>query len=216
VRTEEVLTAGARELGVVLAPAQIALFLEYLNNLKFWNKKINLTGTKNDEHIVINHFLDSMTILPFISEGSRLLDIGSGAGFPGIPLKVVMPTLLITLLDSAHKKVFFMRELIRKLKLNGVEAVCGRAEDVNNGIPRNHFHFVVSRAVGKIEDLAKLSTPYLDGSGKIILMRGPSGLREWEQLTDKNDLRLKLLHSKSLSLPFTGHHRVVLVIASTS
>jgi 16S rRNA (guanine527-N7)-methyltransferase len=187
-----------------------------LNNLKFWNRKINLTGTTDDEHIVINHFLDSMTILPFISEGSKLLDIGSGAGFPGIPLKVVMPNLVITLLDSASKKVFFMREVIRKLRLNEVEAVCGRAEDVNNGIPRNHFHFVVSRAVGKIEDLAKLSIPYLGGDGKIILMRGPIGLREWGQLTDKNALRLKLLQSESLSLPFTGHRRVVLVITCRS
>ena len=215
-RTEEVLTTGASELGLVLTPSQVGLFLEYLNNLKFWNKKINLTGTKDDELIVINHFLDSMTILPFISEGSRLLDLGSGAGFPGIPLKIVMPNLIITLLDSASKKVFFMREVIRKLRLNEVEAVCGRAEDVNNGIPRSHFQFVVSRAAGKIEDLARLSIPYLGEDGKIILMRGPSGLREWEELADKNALRLGLSQSKSLSLPFTGHHRVVLVIASTS
>jgi 16S rRNA (guanine527-N7)-methyltransferase len=216
VRTEEVLTAGARELGVLLTPAQVSLFLEYLNNLKFWNKKINLTGTRDDEDIIINHFLDSMTILPFISEGSRLLDIGSGAGFPGIPLKIVMPTLIITLLDSASKKVFFMREAIRKLSLTGIEAVCGRAEDVNNSVPRSHFQFVVSRAVGKIEDLAKLSIPYLGENGNIILMRGPSGLREWEQLADKNTLRLRLSQSKSLSLPFTGHRRVVLVIAYAS
>jgi 16S rRNA (guanine527-N7)-methyltransferase len=216
VRTEEVLTAGARELGVLLTPVQVGLFLEYLNNLKFWNKKINLTGTKDDKDIIINHFLDSMTILPFISEGSKLLDIGSGAGFPGIPLKIMMPTLIITLLDSASKKVFFMREAIRKLSLNGIEAVCGRAEDIDNGIPRSHFQFVVSRAVGKIEDLAKLSIPYLGENGKIILMRGPSGLSEWEQLTHKSALSLRLSESKSLSLPFTGHRRVVLVITLTS
>ncbi len=215
-RTEEVLTAGASELGVLLTPAQVSLFLEYLNNLKFWNKKINLTGTRDDKDIIINHFLDSMTILPFISEGSRLLDIGSGAGFPGIPLKIVMPTLIITLLDSASKKVFFMREAIRKLSLNGIKAVCGRAEDVNNGVPRSHFQFVVSRAVGKLEDLTKLGIPYLDENGKIILMRGPNGLREWEQLTHKSALRLRLSQSKSLSLPFTRHRRVILVIAYAS
>lgn len=211
-KVRELLINGAGELGIELTGHQTKLFLDYLDCIKFWNKKINLTGIKGESQMVINHFLDSISIFPFISENSKLLDIGSGAGFPGIPLKIVMPSLEVTLLDSVEKKVFFMREVIRRLGLQKTHAICGRAEDISNGVARGYFDFVVSRAVGKVEKLLRLATPYLCKGGKLVLMRGKSGLREWGQIRDQAAQSFELLESKEFSLPFVKHQRVILVI----
>ncbi|MBI2485685.1 MAG: 16S rRNA (guanine(527)-N(7))-methyltransferase RsmG [Deltaproteobacteria bacterium] len=213
-KVEELLINGAREFGIELTRHQIELFLDYLDNIKFWNKKINLTGTKDEHQVVINHFLDSISIFPFISENSKLLDIGSGAGFPGIPLKIVMPSLEVTLLDSVEKKVFFMREVIRRLELRKTQAIWGRAEDIGNGVARGYFDFVVSRAVGKVEKLLELGIPYLGEGGKIVLMRGKGGLGEWDQIKYKATQKFKLLESKEFSLPFEKHQRVILIVSS--
>lgn len=214
-KVDEILVKGAEELGVTLTQEQVGLFLEYLESIKVWNKKINLTAIREERGIVINHFLDSISLVPFIIGGSNLLDIGSGAGFPGIPLKIVIPELEVTLLDSVEKKVFFMRYVIRRLRLKGIESVCGRAEDTGNGIPRGHFDLVVSRAVAEIRVLLKLSAPYINEKGKVVLMRGKRGFEEWEEVKKRDAQGFRLLESKRLFLPFTGHERVILVVAST-
>lgn len=210
---EGILIKGAEKLGVQLTSGQVSLFLKYLEKIKFWNEKINLTGTGDEEQIVVNHFLDSITVVPFVSEGSKLLDIGSGAGFPGIPLKIVRPSLEITLLDSVQKKVFFMRDVIRGLGLKGIKAISGRAEDIIDEVPRAYFDFVVSRAVGNIEKLIELGIPYLRGGGEIILMRGEKGIEELGEMRDRAYQNIKLVESKEFSLPFSGHERVILVIS---
>ncbi len=212
-QAEEILIKGAEELGVRLTSGQVSLFLEYLERIKFWNKRINLIGTQDEKGIVVSHFLDSITVVPFIPENSKLLDIGSGAGLPGIPLKIVRPSLEITLLDSAHKRVFFMRDVIRVLKLKGIRAVSGRAENVIDGVPRAYFDLVVSRAVGNIEKLIELGIPYLREGGRIVLMRGKKGLEEWDEAKDRTVRGIELLESKEFSLPLIGHRRVILVIA---
>ena len=211
-KVTELLINGARELGIELTGQQTERFLDYLDCIKLWNKKINLTGIKDESQMVINHFLDSISILPFISENSKLLDIGSGAGLPGIPLKIVMPSLEVTLLESGGKKVFFMREVIRRLGLQKTHAIFGRAEDIGNGVARGYFDFVVSRGVAKVGKLLELGAPYLGQGGKMMLMRGRSGFEEWGQIKDQAAQRFELLESKQLSLPFVEHQRVILVI----
>ena len=210
---EEVLVRGASELGFQLTPQQVDLFHEYLKKIKSWNEKINITRINDEREIVINHFLDSITPLPFISENSKVLDIGSGGGFPGIPIKIVRPSLEVILLDSVQKKVFFMRDVIRSLPLKGIKAIRGRAEDISNGIPRSYFDFVISRAVGKVDEILKLAKPYLEEGGKIILMKGKKGLEEWEVRKDASTRNFSLVNSKMFSLPFSRHHRVILIIA---
>lgn len=211
--TQEVLVTGARELDIQLSSGQTQLFLSYLDLLKFWNKRINLTATEDEGEIIINHFLDSVSILPFISKNTRVLDLGSGAGFPGIPLKIVEPSLEVTLLDSVQKKVFFMRDVIRKLKISEIQAIYGRAEDHNNGIPRGYFDFVVSRAVSKIENLLELSSPYIREKGEIILMRGKRGLEEWSRIS-KTSQSFRLINYRKFSLPFGKQERTILVLAT--
>lgn len=209
----EVLVKGARELGVELLPETVELFMRYLEYLKFWNKKINLTSVREDRKIVINHFLDSITVLSLIDRNSKVLDVGSGAGFPGIPLKLVEPSLIVTLMDSVHKKVVFMRYVIRELGLKGIEAVWARAEDPKNGIPRGYFDFVVSRAVGKIEEILEVCSPYVVGKGRIILMRGKRGLDEWNALDDSVRRDYRLEEFKRVALPFGKQQRVILSVS---
>ena len=120
----------AVEFDFSISQEEISRFDIYLRELKAWNEKFNLTAIKEDREIVIKHFLDSLTPLRLIKPGSILLDIGSGAGFPGIPLKIVEPSLNITLIDSVNKKVTFMKHIIEELGLSGIEAIHTRAEDL--------------------------------------------------------------------------------------
>jgi 16S rRNA (guanine527-N7)-methyltransferase len=211
-KPEEMLYEGASRLGVGLSPAMLGLFMRYLSELKLWNRKINLTSLRNDREIVIGHFLDSISALRFVPATGRLIDIGSGAGFPGIPIKIVCPELEVTLLDSSHKKVMFMREVIRALGLEGVTAVWGRAEDEGNGIGRRSFGRVITRAVGPIPEILRLSGPYLAPGGRIILMRGQRGGEEWEAAEPKIVRKFRLAERSEFTLPFGGQSRVILAL----
>ncbi|MBI4229048.1 MAG: 16S rRNA (guanine(527)-N(7))-methyltransferase RsmG [Deltaproteobacteria bacterium] len=208
---KEILISGANELDITLSAQQIELFINYLDILQFWNRKINLTSIKDRREIVIRHFLDSLTIIHFIHGGSRVLDIGSGAGLPGIPLKIVDPSIEITLLDSTQKKVYFLSEVIRKLRLEGISAVCGRAESEDNGVPRSYYNFVISRALGTVDKVIELSVPYIVDDGEIILMRGKSGLEEWSG-SKAVSKEFRLIKFSSLVLPYTRQKRVILVV----
>jgi 16S rRNA (guanine527-N7)-methyltransferase len=183
-----------------------------LRELKSWNRKINLTGLKGDRDIVIGHFLDSMSAARFVPGASRLLDIGSGAGFPGIPIKIVSPSVEVALLDSVHKKVMFMREVIRALGLGGITAVWGRAEDEGNGIERRSFETVITRAVGPVPGILRLSEPYLAAGGRIVLMRGQRGGDEWEAVDMGVKEKFRLAERSDFTLPFGGQSRVILVV----
>jgi len=206
------LIEGARELGVDISEKDADLFFKYLENLKTWNAKINLTSIKNDREIIISHFLDSISVAPLIEDGMKVLDIGSGAGFPGIPLKIVRPGLEVTLLDSVNKKVTFMNDTIRKLRLENIKAVWGRAEKSLNDIPRHQFDYVVNRAVGSILDTLRLSSPYVSEYGVIILMRGKRGSEEWNTAIEDVENEFELLDFKDLTLPLSDLKRMILVL----
>jgi len=206
------LIEGARELGVDISEKDADLFFKYLENLKTWNDKINLTSIKNDREIIISHFLDSISIAPLIEDGMKVLDIGSGAGFPGIPLKIVRPGLEVTLLDSVNKKVTFMNVTIRKLGLEKIKAVWGRAEESLNDIPLHYFDYVVNRAVGSISDTLRLSSPYVSKDGVIILMRGKRGSEEWNTAIEDVENEFELLDYKDFTLPLSDLKRIILVL----
>ncbi len=203
---------GAAELGVELAPEQVSLFMSYLDTLELWNRRVSLTSLKGEKEIIVNHFLDSITAASLIRGDSKLLDIGSGAGFPGVPLKIVIPSLDVTLLDSVHKKVMFMKELVRVLGLSDTRAVCGRAEDEYNGIERGVFDFVITRAVGAIPEIVKLSDPYLPTKGRIVIMRGRRGDEEWESAEPALREKFRLVERKAFRLPLGGHSRVIFAL----
>ena len=209
---EVLLSEGALGLGVELTPEMLRLFMRYLSELKAWNTKINLTSLRDDRDIVIGHFLDSISAVRFMPEKGRLLDIGSGAGFPGIPIKLVIRPLEVMLIDSSHKKTAFMREIVRVLGLDGVNIVCGRAEDERNGIERRSFDRVITRAVGPIPEILRLSEPYLAPAGRIILMRGRRGGDEWAAAGEKVKDRFKLVDRSEFTLPYGGQSRAILAV----
>ncbi len=207
----EILISGANELEITLSAEQTDLFLAYLRIFKVWNEKINLSSIKDEKDIVVRHFLDSLTIFHHIEEKSRVLDIGSGAGFPGIPLKLVNPSIETTLLDSTRRKVYFLRDVIRKLRLQTITAVCARAESEDNGLERGFYDFVVSRAVASVDKLVDIGQPYLVDGGKILLMRAKSGLMEWSDSKAVSS-GFRLLKFSDLVLPYSNRRRVVLVV----
>lgn len=209
---EKILVEGSNSLGIKLNETQVRSFAEFLKLLKKWNKRISLTSINNDKDIVIKHFLDSLSISNLIPDSSLVLDIGSGAGFPGIPLSIVNPSLKITLLDSTEKKVFFTREVIRKLELQNVETLVGRGEDLNNGIKRGVYDFVLTRAVGDIKKIIKFGCQYLNAGGRLLLMRGKSGLKEWNIVKDELYGKIELIEVKEQTLPFSDYKRAVLVV----
>lgn len=149
-------------------------FYLYMNNLLEWNQKINLTAIKSEKDIIVKHFIDSIIIDKYVN-GNEVLDIGSGAGFPGIPLKIVNDNLNITLIDSVNKKVNFMNDSINKLKLKNIRAIHVRAEEMaHEKMFREKFDIVVSRAVANMSTLVEYMLPFVKVGGKCLCLKGPN------------------------------------------
>lgn len=168
-----VLSSGAAELGIDLPNSLRSAFQIYLRELQAWNQKTNLTAITGEEEIVIKHFLDSLALTLALEPPvtGRLLDVGSGAGFPGLPLKLLHPQLDVTLLEPSQKKTAFLRHLIGKLNLEGVTVLARRVEDVKKGsAPSQAFRWIVTRAV-KAGDLLPAFRTLLEEGGRIILCR---------------------------------------------
>ena len=146
----------------------------YMKNLLEWNKIMNLTAIDDEEEIIVKHFLDSIIIHKYLV-GKRGVDIGSGAGFPGIPLKIIDNELNILLVDSVNKKVNFMNDCISKLGLINIEAIHNRAEEIGqNSEYREQFEFATSRAVANMSTLAEYLIPLVKVGGKIYCLKGPN------------------------------------------
>lgn len=167
-----------KENDIKISEDQMNNFILYMDNLIEWNKKINLTAIKEEEDIIVKHFIDSILIEKEIS-GDKLIDIGSGAGFPGIPLKIVRNDLDVTLIDSVNKKVLFMQDSIDKLKLDNIVAVHCRAEDYAHDKQfRESFDVATSRAVSNMSTLVEYMLPFVKVGGKCICMKGPNSEEE--------------------------------------
>lgn len=158
---------------IEITSKQIEKLYLYMENLMEWNKKINLTAIKNEEDIIVKHFLDSVIIKDKIFE-NKILDIGSGAGFPGIPLKIMNDELNVTLIDAVNKKVNFMNDTIQNLKLKNIFSIHGRAEEFGHMIEyREKFDTVISRAVANMSTLVEYMLPFVKPGGKCLCMKGP-------------------------------------------
>ena len=146
-------------------------FLRYRQELLDWNTRINLTAITDPEEVLIKHFLDSLSLLTVYDRpGARLLDIGAGAGFPGLPLKIMRPQWQVVLLEATGKKVTFLRHMIEVLQLEGVEAVHGRAEELGRKAEyRASFDVVTARAVASLPTLLEYAAPFCRVGGQIIL-----------------------------------------------
>lgn len=157
------------ENNIFLNDKQSNLFFNYYLLLKERNEKINLTSITQEDEVIEKHFLDSVVSLKFLPQNARIIDLGSGAGFPGVPLKILREDVDVTLVDSVNKKVNFLNEVISKLKLNKIIAVHTRIEDFANNLKfREKFDVVVSRAVSRLNTLCEYSLPFLKTGGVLI------------------------------------------------
>jgi len=180
----ELLLRGTDALGIALSQRQVENFLSYIDLIQFWNSKFNLTAIRSIALIVQHHFIDSLAIARFTDPDKRLMDIGSGAGFPGIPLKIISPEKEITLVDSQRKKINFMKEVIRELNLKGVEVIEARVEELNpskNGL----FGETVARAFGSLDQFLQISAGLLTPGGQGLFMSGPKGPAAYTYIKDK-------------------------------
>lgn len=203
------LRTGAAELGFSLADSAVEAFSKYLTELKKWNKRVNLTALRTDEDIVVRHFLDSLVCCKAlkISSHARLLDIGAGAGFPGLPIKIVSGSIHLTLLEPSQKKTAFLRHIVGMLGLDDVTVVPERLEQALS-VPavKPPFSHIVCRAL-KLEDLVRFIDPLLDEKGIVALWRGPRKM-EIEAL---DGFRQETVYS--YTLPF-GHGQRYLLFFS--
>jgi 16S rRNA (guanine527-N7)-methyltransferase len=166
----------ALKLGVDLNEQQLASFEIYKNELLQWNAKTNLISENSAQEIIPRHFLDSLTALQFIDKpAARLIDVGCGAGFPGIPLKIARPTFELYLLETNRKKVSFLKHLIRQLNLTDVVVLHDRTENViKTDTWKGKFDVLISRAAFKLSELLPQAEYFLTRSGKLIALKGPN------------------------------------------
>ena len=173
----EKLTTGAKKLGLHLTSQQLEKFQIYYQELVDWNRRINLTAITEYEEVQVKHFLDSLTVAPITSQLKKqgdfnLIDVGTGAGLPGIPLKIIMPEIKLVLLEATTKKAGFLHHIKSKLGLNNIEIIVGRAEAIAHEAQyREKFDLVLSRAVASLPTLVELTLPFCAIGGKFVAQK---------------------------------------------
>ena len=172
----ELLIKGARELDICLTPVQVKSFQFYYEELQSWNQRMNLTAIVDYQETQVKHFLDSLTtslvMADSVKDCGRVIDIGSGGGFPGVPLKLIYPEIHLALLDSVGKKASFLAHLVEALGLKGVEVYTGRAEDLaHDAVLRENFDLVVSRGVASMRVLMEITLPYCRLGGTVVTLK---------------------------------------------
>lgn len=210
----KLLEDGAKEYNIELDQNQITKLLEYKHILMQWNEKMNLTAIEDDRDVIIKHFLDSMSIVPYIkAKDKTLIDIGTGAGFPGIPLKIVYSELKVTLLDSLDKRIKFLNEVIASISLKDISAYHGRAEEygVNKDF-REKFDIATARAVAALPVLLEYCLPFVKVGGTFIAMKG-SNLEEIEASSKALEvLGGEIEDVKELALPSSDIKRNIIIV----
>lgn len=173
------LKTGSEALGIRVSQQQSDQMTAHATELMVWNKKINLTAIKDPGQMAEKHFIDSIAAAVFLEHERSVMDIGSGGGFPGIPLKIMNPCLKVVLIDSSLKKINFLKHVIRKLQLTDIDAIHSRIEDLHeNEAFKNRFDAVISRALTDLSSIVALAVPLLNQTGKIYAMKGKHALEE--------------------------------------
>ena len=208
----------SNDLQIKLDEKQLNQFFDYMNLLIEWNEKINLTAITLPEDIILKHFIDSIMISKYIPQNAYLADVGTGAGFPGIPLKILRKDIKIVLVDSLNKRINFLNEVIEKLDLENIETIHSRAEEFGQDKKyREKFDVVTSRAVANLSTLSEYLIPLSKVNGKCICMKGPNINEEIEQ--GKNAIKIlggTIFNIYEFNLPLSDIGRTIIEINKKS
>jgi 16S rRNA (guanine527-N7)-methyltransferase len=200
-------------MGLTLTDEQITLFETYRETLLLWNARMNLVSLQSELDLPVRHFIDSLTLLPYVPPGTgTVLDIGSGAGFPAIPLKIVRMDLHMTLLEASRKKCSFLKEVIRRLGLQGIAILNCRLEELLKKDYKPSFDLIVSRATLKLPDLLAQGLPLLKQGGILAAMKGPGLEEETAALNSLKSGSFRIVGNYPFTLPLTGDRRNILLV----
>lgn len=203
-RARGLLLDGLRQSSIMLDDQAVTGCIDHVETLVKWNRVQNLSAIRETEDIVVKHLLDSFSILQFV-QGPNVIDVGSGAGFPGIPLALAKPECRMVLLDSSMKKTEFLRHSVARMGLGNIEVICERLQDFS-GIDRT-FDTVIARALGPVSMIAELGLPILSSAGRILAMKGRHPAPELDNLTVPCDASVHQLNVPGLD---AERHLVVL------
>lgn len=197
------------QLGIKLTNQQLAQLEKFYNLLSEWNEKINLTRITNKEDVYLKHFYDSLTITRVVdlTKINTLCDVGTGAGFPGVVLKICFPNLNVTLVDSLNKRVNYLNDIIEKLSLKNIKALHARGEEF-----KGDFDIVTARAVANTEKLLKYTMHLVNKQGLLIAMKGNVDNELTPELITKINKLYKLITIDKFTLPVENSHRSLVVI----
>jgi 16S rRNA (guanine527-N7)-methyltransferase len=208
----ELLKKGLNDLTVNYSENQINAFITYLTDLKKWNKTYNLTALKTDKDIVIKHFIDSLLYLNAIPEGRVIVaDIGSGAGPPGLPLKIIRPDLEMTLIEPSRKKASFLRHMVRTLNLSSIVVLEERVEHIGNDYIEA-FDVTVSRATFSVSGSLNAAYPYIKKGGLLVMSKGPKLTDELKELETSPYAEKVIQTLHKIKLPLSEIQRNILVL----
>lgn len=198
-----------QELNINITDEQLNKLNKFYKLLIEWNKKINLTRIVEEKEVYLKHFYDSLTIAKAIdlSEKETLCDVGTGAGFPGIVLKIIYPNLKITLVDSLLKRVNYLNSIIKELELNNIKAIHSRGEDFND-----KFDVVTARAVANIEKLLKFTMHLVNKNGVFVAMKGNIDEEVTDEVIEKINKKYKILSINKFLLPIENSNRSLVII----
>ncbi len=210
----EKISTQTQKLGIDITSQQAERFYLYTNMLLEWNEKINLTAITELDEIIQKHFIDSLTINKYIKESDSIIDVGTGAGFPGIPLKIVKEDISVTLLDALNKRINFLNEVIEQNELTNIETIHARAEEAGkNKALRESFDIATSRAVAPLNVLVEYLLPLVKIGGKCICMKGSNAKEEIENSRKAiSILGGKIEKIEELELPNSDIKRTIIVI----
>lgn len=178
---KQIFCEEAKKININVTEDMLNKFYKYMVGIIEWNEKINVTSITDEKMFIVKHFMDSLTVARFIKEKNSVIDIGTGAGFPGIPLKIINSNTKITLIDSVNKKLNVIRDLSEKLNLDNLEIIHTRAEELaNNKKYREQFDVAVTRAVSNFNTIVEYMLPFVKEGGVAICMKGPNYKEELE------------------------------------
>jgi 16S rRNA (guanine527-N7)-methyltransferase len=207
------LDEGAKALGVSLSATEIARLALYLEELLRWSKIADLIAPADPDRLIRKHFLDSLAIVPLLPAAGNVLDLGSGAGFPGLVLAIIVPTLQVALIEARRKRVNFLKTVGRTIQLANLQVYEGRAEQLaTTPFLRAAFDVVVTRATWRLALFLSLAAPFVKPGGQLLAMKGPKIEQELTELSTAADgLRWSVRRRYRYVLPFGGERREVVI-----